>query len=320
MLLKIIRFLLYILIKHTASVHEGKKAFKCGICDYSCYHKSDMKKHFERHALESHNRAKSFFIKLNDKKSENNTSNKSEPTVKEDTLSESEGEESIQSPKSYQYSQDSITDDPIKTLTDNETFDTLEEKLKTFDDQKLEELQNFDGENYEDIITDAETSDDETFDSKDKNKCNMIEEKNNIIEEGKKRKRNSEVERELKVILQKIPTPKKSHKCPTCQKAIATPSDLKRHINTVHEKKKEHKCEMCPSEFTRKNTLANHIKTVHFFDRDFACNQCDLKFSSRSNLKFHTNEVHENIEYKCNLCNCSYKRKTRLKAHIKNVH
>ena len=30
---------------HVASVHEGKKPFRCNICDYSCSQKSNMKSH-----------------------------------------------------------------------------------------------------------------------------------------------------------------------------------------------------------------------------------------------------------------------------------
>ena len=31
--------------RHVASVHQEKKPFKCNICDYSCFQKKDMKKH-----------------------------------------------------------------------------------------------------------------------------------------------------------------------------------------------------------------------------------------------------------------------------------
>ena len=31
--------------KHIAPIHEGKKTFKCEICDYSCYQKGQMKQH-----------------------------------------------------------------------------------------------------------------------------------------------------------------------------------------------------------------------------------------------------------------------------------
>ena len=292
----------------------------CPECDF----KSKYGEHFERHALESHNRAKSFFIMINDKKCESNTSNKSEARVKDDSLCEPEGEEFVRldehKAQTCINSKDSITDDPTKSFTDNETVDILDEKLKILDDQNVEELQTFEGENYEDIA-DAETSDDETFDGIDEDKFDIIEEKNRIIDVAKRRKRNSEVGREFSnAISHKKMKPNKSHECPICQKIIATPSDLKRHIKTVHEKKKEHKCEMCTREFARKNTLANHINRVHFFERAFACMLCDFKFSSQSNLQNHFKEVHEGIEYRCNFCDCSYKRKTRLKDHIKKCH
>ena len=33
--------------KHIAVVHEGRKPFKCDICDYSCSQKCDTHKHIE---------------------------------------------------------------------------------------------------------------------------------------------------------------------------------------------------------------------------------------------------------------------------------
>ena len=31
------------LVQHIGSIHEGKKPFRCDICDYSCFLKSDIK-------------------------------------------------------------------------------------------------------------------------------------------------------------------------------------------------------------------------------------------------------------------------------------
>ena len=142
---------------------EAFSFYCCPECDF----KSKDGDHFERHALESHNRAKSFFIALSDKKSGNNTTNRSETRLKEDSLSESEGGEFVRlsehKEKSHINSQDYITHDPFQKFADNETADNFEFKLNTFDDPKLEELEIFDDENYENV-TDAETSDDDTFD------------------------------------------------------------------------------------------------------------------------------------------------------------
>ena len=137
---------------------------------------------------------------INDKKYESNTSNKSEARVKEDSLCESEGEEFVRldehKAQTCINSQDSITDDPTKSFTNDGTVDILDQKLMIFDDQNVEELQTFEGENYEDIA-DTETSDDETFDGIDEDKFDIIEEKNRIIDVAKRRKRNSEVGREF---------------------------------------------------------------------------------------------------------------------------
>ena len=116
----------------------------CPECDF----KSKDGDHFERHALESHNKAKSFFITLSDKKSGNDTTNRSETR-----LSESEGGKFVRlseyKEKNHINRPDYITYHPLKTVNDNETADTFEDKLKTFDDQNLEELETFDEESYE---------------------------------------------------------------------------------------------------------------------------------------------------------------------------
>ena len=41
------------IIRHVASVHEGKKPFKCDICDYSCSQKNVMKSHVASVHVES---------------------------------------------------------------------------------------------------------------------------------------------------------------------------------------------------------------------------------------------------------------------------
>ena len=79
---------------HNPWAVENIEAFSFYCCP-ECDFKSKDGDHFERHALESHNRAKSFFKTLIDKKSGNNTTNRSETTLKEDSLSESEGGEFV---------------------------------------------------------------------------------------------------------------------------------------------------------------------------------------------------------------------------------
>ena len=149
---------------HNPWAVENIEAFSFYCCP-ECDFKSKQGGSFRRHALECHNKAKSFFIMSNDQTSnaknecmevekesefqdeiENGIEDftECEARVKEDSLCESEGKEFVRldehKAKSLIKSQDSITDDPTKTFTDNETVRILEEKLETFDNQKPDEI------------------------------------------------------------------------------------------------------------------------------------------------------------------------------------
>ena len=166
---------------------EAFSFYCCPQCDF----KSKDGDHFERHALESHNKAKHFFIMSKNKKSENNVKSEcmeveteskfqdeteegsedffaSETRVKEESMSESDGEDFVRlnedEAKKLIHGPDYTTQEDLDTFDDNETTYSIRDKLNTFDDQKLEEIETFDGDNYE-SVTDAEASDDETFDN-----------------------------------------------------------------------------------------------------------------------------------------------------------
>ena len=165
----------------------------CPECDF----KSKQGGSFERHALECHNKAKSFFIMLNDQISKENTKGECmevatesefqdkiengiedfiecEARVKEESLSESDDEEFVKLDKHEAQKlingPDYITDKDLATFDENETANTFEDKLKTFNGQETEdnadEKNSFDRVNCE-SITEAEISGDETFDGID---------------------------------------------------------------------------------------------------------------------------------------------------------
>jgi DNA-directed RNA polymerase subunit RPC12/RpoP len=87
--------------------------------------------------------------------------------------------------------------------------------------------------------------------------------------------------------------------CPYCPGfAYQTTSDLKRHIETVHEKRRDHACPHCPSAFGQKSTLRTHVETVHEKRRDHACPYCDgVAFGTAGTLKNHISAVH--LKIKC---------------------
>ena len=53
------------------------------------------------------------------------------------------------------------------------------------------------------------------------------------------------------------------HACPICDYSCTTKTNLKNHIDAVHEGKKPHKCSICDKSFSRKDPLKRHVDSVH---------------------------------------------------------
>ena len=171
-------------------VVENIEAFNFYCCP-ECDFQSKDGDYFKRHAIESHKKSKVFFVMS---KLENNTNNdsmevetepeyqdeneggmddfiESETTVKEESISESEGIEIVRLSEDIVQKLINKPEYITQVQEDLETFDEnsdfIEDNQKIFDYQGLEdnveELESFDGENYKDI-TDAETLKYKTFD------------------------------------------------------------------------------------------------------------------------------------------------------------
>ena len=110
----------------------------CPECDF----KSKDRNHFKRHAMESHNKSKIFFIM-----------SKSENTISKDTLEYKNEEgievviaseirrafESEENVKESELKAKKLIRDPdLEIFDDHETADYFEENLKTFDKQEAE--------------------------------------------------------------------------------------------------------------------------------------------------------------------------------------
>ena len=56
---------------------------------------------------------------------------------------------------------------------------------------------------------------------------------------------------------------KKTRKCDSCGKTFSQASNLKVHINSVHNGQKDHKCDLCRKAFSEAGKLKKHINEVH---------------------------------------------------------
>ena len=55
----------------------------------------------------------------------------------------------------------------------------------------------------------------------------------------------------------------KSKQCSDCGSTFSTQSNLRLHVDAVHEKKRPYLCSECGDSFSTQNNLKRHISTVH---------------------------------------------------------
>ncbi|WKX95216.1 hypothetical protein Q1695_012013 [Nippostrongylus brasiliensis] len=136
--------------------------------------------------------------------------------------------------------------------------------------------------------------------------------------------------------------------CPHCNKIYNAQSQLKEHIDVVHENLRPFKCEQCGMEFGRAGglrrhdmmvhqqrthacpyegcdhpgykctkALAAHIRSVHTLDRPFACLFCERTFVRKNDLKVHELTHSTQNEFICRRCGSSFRRLVYLQKHEK---
>ena len=93
---------------------------------------------------------------------------------------------------------------------------------------------------------------------------------------------------------------------PICDYSCTRKTNLKKHIDTIHEGKKLHKpykCSICDYSCTKKSNLDDHIYAVHEGKKPHQCYICDYSCATKSNMSQHINTVHEGKKpHKCSIC------------------
>jgi stress-induced morphogen len=101
--------------------------------------------------------------------------------------------------------------------------------------------------------------------------------------------------------------------CEICQKPFNRLSNMKRHIELIHEKHS--------SKITDKNNLTKDKNNSSSSQNNNNCEMCGKSFSNSTNLKVHQNVIHKGQkDHICILCNKAFGTQSDLKRHTKLIH
>ena len=94
--------------------------------------------------------------------------------------------------------------------------------------------------------------------------------------------------------------------CQQCDKKFSFPSELKRHIDSVHKGIKNFQCDKCDAKYDRASSLKEHIKYIHMGHARAKnqCDKCGKAFGTPGYLEKHTLTVHEGLVQKVTCEHC----------------
>ncbi|XP_054760146.2 zinc finger protein 227-like [Lytechinus pictus] len=141
---------------------------------------------------------------------------------------------------------------------------------------------------------------------------------------------------------------KPKQKCHMCDKVFLQPTNLKGHIQRVHEQRREftcqycgkcvssnmslqdherlhtgekpYKCVKCGESFRLRRSYQSHLQSKHLKDRSFRCDQCGKGFFTHHALYKHKRIHTPNVWSVCPECGKQFKRKDLLQYHVVQYH
>lgn len=107
--------------------------------------------------------------------------------------------------------------------------------------------------------------------------------------------------------------------CKTCLKVFKTDKSLLRHKSIHFTVRPKYQCSFCTSIFFYISDLRVHVNTIHQ-EKSFQCINCDKIFTTEKLLKIHNNKVHLQLKkYECSKFHDKFGSSVKLFRHCNNV-
>ncbi|KAK7459688.1 hypothetical protein BaRGS_00038991, partial [Batillaria attramentaria] len=105
-------------------------------------------------------------------------------------------------------------------------------------------------------------------------------------------------------------------RCPRCNKAFSSKSNLNKHIRVHGEREAE--CHICGKKFHYESYLKLHVATVHDRQYQYQCAHCGKILFSKTGLVAHIKQFHQDSIklFPCPKCGKTFRQKGNMKTHL----
>ena len=111
----------------------------------------------------------------------------------------------------------------------------------------------------------------------------------------------------------------KQNGCSICDKTFKMVSNLKDHMESVHEKLRPFPCDVCGKMFPTAQVYKIHNRT-HTGERPYSCSECGKLFKSQGEMSKHK-KMHQDVTpYACSMCGKTFKVATLRNVHFQSIH